>query len=392
LVITTGPDHRQVVTVLWKEIRRALKQSKVPLGFDYLTEGMGSPQRLVVRDGGDWQALGFAAGSPEGFSGQHADQLLVIVDEATGVSRDIWGSIYGLVAKRIVAVGNPIRRDCEFFDLHEKAGVGGIHSVTISSLECPGTDGMADASFLDQMREIHGEASPWWRSNILGLFPGEESVRFLPLNWLDACVADGVMLDPLWRDYPEGDPIMGVDIGGGVGADASAVVVRNRKRILEAWSSRDHGVLDDARNRLEPVVAEMQRKWRVPPSRIIYDKGGVGRSFDSYMAKPPYSLVGMIGHFGAGRGGPFYTNRRTANAFALRKRLDPHRKDHVPFYCGGPHWPQLRKELSELRTPETVMEEGTFKQKLEPKEAMSSRLGGSPDLLDALLMTFFVVD
>ena len=25
LVITTGPDHRQVVSVLWKEIRRALR-------------------------------------------------------------------------------------------------------------------------------------------------------------------------------------------------------------------------------------------------------------------------------------------------------------------------------------------------------------------------------
>src|SRR5262249_51683276 len=86
---------------------------------------------------------------------------------------------------------------------------------------------MASRSFLDQMREIHGAESPWWRSNILGLFPGQESVRFLPAAWLDACTpawgvgewgSGGVgdcrplfdsdspvppLLD-LWRDYPAG--------------------------------------------------------------------------------------------------------------------------------------------------------------------------------------------
>src|ERR1700722_18623473 len=30
-----------------------------------------------------------------------------------------------------------------------------------------------------------------------------------------------------------------------------------------------------------------------------------------------------------------YANRRTANAFALKRRLDPHRENHVPFDCGG---------------------------------------------------------
>src|SRR5262249_46664411 len=36
LVITTGPDFRQVVSVLWKELRRALRTAPVPLGYDHL--------------------------------------------------------------------------------------------------------------------------------------------------------------------------------------------------------------------------------------------------------------------------------------------------------------------------------------------------------------------
>jgi hypothetical protein len=96
-----------------------------------------------------------------------------------------------------------------------------------------------------------------------------------------------------------------------------------------------------------------------------------------------------VGYFGAGRGGKLYINRRTANAFALKRRLDPHREGYVPFYCGGiPEWPELRAEIAELRSPAMEVEEGQVKQVLEEKDALAARLKRSPDLLDALLMTF----
>jgi hypothetical protein len=46
-----------------------------------------------VKMGTDWGALGFAAQYEEGFSGQHAGELLVIVDEASGVAAPIWPAI-----------------------------------------------------------------------------------------------------------------------------------------------------------------------------------------------------------------------------------------------------------------------------------------------------------
>jgi hypothetical protein len=394
-VITTGPDHRQVVSVLWKELRRAIKGARVPLGHDHLTRGYTSPQRLTVRAGTDWGALGFAAQCEEGFSGQHAGALLVIVDEASGVDAPIWSAIHGLAATRLVVAGNPIRHDCHFRELHDKAAEGSstIASVTISSLESPDARkefspvGMASKSFLNQMREIHGEASPWWLSNILGKFPGQETVRFIPAAWLDACTTEGVTTDRLWVDYPGGSTFMGIDVGGGVGADRSVIVVRNRKQILAVFASEWHGVLDDARHRLEPVVINMAHKWGVPSDNILFDKAGIGRSFDAYLAK--YGLRDVVGYFGAGRGGKQYVNRRTANAFALRRRLDPHRSGYVPFHCGGiPEWPALRQELAELRNPTMEIEQSQVKQVLEDKDALAARLRRSPDLLDALLMTF----
>jgi hypothetical protein len=406
LVITTGPDHRQVVSVLWKEIRRALRPRTenpgapaIELGYDHLTAGFNSPQRLVVQRGTEWQALGFAAQYEEGFSGQHAGDLLVIVDEASGVTAPIWSAIHGLAASRLVIAGNPIRYDCHFRELHDIAAKGSttVTTVPISSLESPHARkdvspvGMVSKSFLNQMREIHGEESPWWRSNILGLFPAQETVRFITLAWLDACTRDGITSDPLWKDYAPGSAWMGVDIGGGVGADRSVVVVRNRKQILEIFASEWHGVHDDARHRLEPKVVELARKWGVTPDCLIYDKAGIGRSFGSYLAS--HGFNGAIGYFGAGKGGKLYVSRRTANAFAVKRRLDPHRKGFVPFYCGGiPEWESLREELAELRSPAMEVEAGQVKQVLEEKDALAARLRRSPDLLDALLMAFTYSD
>ena len=323
----------------------------------------------------------------------------MIVDEASGVTAPIWSAIHGLAASRMVVVGNPIRYDCHFRELHELAvkGSATITSVGISSLESPdaGNDvspvGMASRSFLNQMREIHGEESPWWQSNILGIFPGQESVRFLPSAWLDACTRESVLSDSLWTDFPAGSVFMGVDIGGGVGADRSVIVVRNQKRILEIFASEWHGVLDDARHRLELVVVALAKKWKVVPDYLVYDKGGIGRSFGSYLSK--HGLEGAVGCFGAGKGGKLYANRRTANAFALKRRLDPHRENHVPLYCGGiAEWPALRQELAELRNPTMEIEEGEVKQVLEEKEKLAGRLHRSPDLLDALLLTFTYYD
>jgi hypothetical protein len=197
----------------------------------------------------------------------------------------------------------------------------------------------------------------------------------------------GVPNDELWKDYPAGSTFIGVDVAGGVGADRSVVVVRNSKQLLEVFASEWHGVLDDARHRLEPVVVELARKWQVAPDRLVYDKAGPGRSFGSYLAN--HGFDGAVGYFGAGRGGKYYVNRRTANAFAIRRRLDPHREGYVPFYCGGiAEWPALREELAELRSPTMETSEGQVKQVLEEKDALAARLHRSPDLLDALLMTF----
>jgi hypothetical protein len=410
LVITTGPDHRQVVSVLWKEIRRALRvrrdregrriSPRIDLGYDHLTDGYSSPQRLVVREGTEWGALGFAAKTEEGFSGQHAGELLVIIDEASGVKDGAWTSIHGLAATKMIVGGNPIRYDCHFRELDDlaQAGSQSITSVRISSLDSPhaGLDhspvGMASKSFLGQMREIHGENSPWWLSNILGQFPGKDSVSFIPRDWLDACTRPEILTDELWNEHWDGAAWLGIDPAGGVGADRSVCVVRNHKRILEVFASPWHGLLDDARHRLEPEILRLARKWEVAGDHVVFDKAGLGRSLGSYLEAE--GLPGAVGYFGNGKGGKLYKNRRTANAHAFKNRIDARRAGFIPFYVdpGLPEWASMRQEIGELRAPTMEMAAGAVQQVLEDRESLKARLKRSPDLLDALFMTFTFKD
>jgi hypothetical protein len=173
-------------------------------------------------------------------------------------------------------------------------------------------------------------------------------------------------------------------------ADRSVIVLRNSKQILEILGSEWHGVLDPGApggHRLEPKVIELAHKWGVTPDYLLYDQAGLGRSFGSYLSKNGFD--GATGCCSAGKGGKLYLNRRTGNAFALKRRLDPNRKGCTPFCCDCiPEWPQLREELGELRAPAMEVEAGQVKEVLEEKDALAARLRRSPDLLDALLMSF----
>ena len=124
---------------------------------------------------------------------------------------------------------------------------------------------------------------------------------------------------------------------------------------------------------------------------LVYDKAGIGRSFGSYLAS--HGFEGAVGYFGAGKGGKLYVNRRTANAFALKRGSIPIARTMCPSTAAAsPSGRVLRQELAELRSPTMEIEEGQVKQVLEDKEALAARLHRSPDLLDALLMTFTYSD
>src|SRR6478752_2245113 len=91
LVVVIGPSQRQLGSVTFKEVRRALKAMPWPTRAKVTSSVGATPQLVTLGEG--WMALGYATDSVERASGQHAGQLLVIVEEASGVAPEVWEAI-----------------------------------------------------------------------------------------------------------------------------------------------------------------------------------------------------------------------------------------------------------------------------------------------------------
>jgi hypothetical protein len=399
-VIVTAPSQTLLGSVTWKEVRRAANRSLIPLGIKVSTCIRGSPLRAVMRD--DWGALGYSTDSVERASGQHNKNLLVIVDEASGLEPEIYEALDSLKAIRMMLNGNPIRPDGPFVDAirrGEKDKLEGIppeiatNSIHISSLESPDAHsaksewGLADKTWLDKMARQYGVDSLWWRCHILALVPELAADQLIPPAWLDR--ASKIPHPPLRPfDAINATRRIGVDLGEGVGRDSTCIVVVDRFGILEIEAGASLGLAEAADR-----VSKLAGKWGIPSERISYDRAGIGRDFRHYLIR--HGLDDCVGYSGAGRAkNPReFVNLRTEAAWKLRQRLNPDwssdprwpRATEQPGFSipQGPHWPAMREELEKL-TYDLIGKQI----RLITKEDLCIELGRSPDRSDALIQTF----
>jgi len=190
-VITTAPTERQVKGVLWGEIHRAAKSSKIPLG--------GEATAMQLKFEADHWIWGFTAPDwdESRFQGFHAPHILVIVDEASGISAALMDQIDSLLAgghARKLLIGNPVIAGCSFQRDCESPAV---HTIPISAWDTPNfqTFGITEADMISGEWEekikdqemphpelitpawvaerlaIWGVDSMAWQSRIRGEFP-----------------------------------------------------------------------------------------------------------------------------------------------------------------------------------------------------------------------------
>lgn len=398
LVIVTGPSQTSLGSITWKELRKAVENSLVPLGATVSSGMKASPQTITLASG--WQALGYSTTSVERASGQHNRKLLVGVMEASGVEDDIWDAVDSLKYTRLFAYGNPIRAEGRFVALIRQAekdrrdGVPkhlAVNAIRVPSTESPHAHldespwGLADKTWLQDCFRRYGRDSLWCRSHVFAEIPAVDSESLIPESWLDWSASQKRLL------LGAGHPVhqtrrISCDLGEGVGRDSSCIMVRDDWGILDVTVSGAMGLAGAAF-----TIAEKCRQWNVPHTKVSYDKMGIGRDFPLHLARQ--GIVTAVGY--AGEAKPIssdFTNLRTEAAWKLRLRLDPggsmdHRSPHAvqpPFVIPPSHyWPQLREALRVL----TYSLAGR-QTKLMTKEDWSTVVGHSPDVADALIQSF----
>ncbi len=404
LVIVTAPTQRTLGSVTWKEVRRA----KPKLATAKFSRGISaSPQRVCCC--GDWEALGFSTTNIERASGQHNPQLLVIVDEASGVEPEIWDALDSLGYERLVAIGNPIRAEGKFVDLIRQADRDradnipprlAVNAIRIPSTESPHAHmekspwGIADRTWLESMYRKYGRGSLWVKSHIEALIPDVDAET---------------LIDPAWLNHhsqnrrppvPQNHPVnftrrISCDLAEGVGRDSTCVMVLDDWGLLEVVLDSGAGLPEAA-----ATIHRLATAWNVPHHKITFDKLGIGRNFPNHLAR--HGITTAVPYAGEGRpqDPSSYTNLRTEAGWKLRNRLDTRHPvtapsvpgqplrlvDPRPFYfCPGEYYARLVDELRPL----TYSLAGR-KTKLLPKDDWATILGHSPDVADALIQSMIL--
>jgi len=227
LVLTTAPTWRQVTSVLWAEIGRLWNNARVPLG--------GSFTQAKIQIDDKWMALGLPSSEEVRFQGFHAEDILIIFDEAAGIDPHIYTAASGNLTSRNsrwLLIGNPTSPTGMFYEYSKNPN---WHKIQISAFDSPAIaypekfPFLVNAKWIAEREAEWGKSSPMYISRVLGRFPEEGEDTLIPMSWIDAAIRR-------WADKSNKELLvsehvyLGVDVAR-YGRDSSVVVTYQPNKI-----------------------------------------------------------------------------------------------------------------------------------------------------------------
>ena len=193
-VITTAPTAHQVKKILWSEIHSAINKMPMVLrnSLDVLDVEV-YVKDVKNRRIKDWFLLGRSSDKPEYMQGFHAQNLMFILDEASGIDNNIYEAIQGsqTTNAKMLLIGNPTRPEGFFYDVfHKNNDLWKTFHVSCydSSRVRP--------EWIKQMIEEWGVDSAVFKVRVLGDFPEIAENTLFPLNWVETAIHINVELTP----------------------------------------------------------------------------------------------------------------------------------------------------------------------------------------------------
>lgn len=363
VVINTAPTWRQVENQYWRNFREAYLRSTVPLG--------GKLYKTKLEIDEDWFALGLSTdeNSTVKFQGWHAKNIMIIFDEASGISPAIYeaarGALSGGQMVRFVLIGNPNSNSGEFYEAFRDPAFNKIH---ISAFDIPNVKerkqlipGLITHEWVEEMKAKYGEESDIYRVRVLGEFPQQATDTLISIDLIEKAFGAAREL------YNQNDEVIGLDVAR-YGDDNSAFVHRkgNTAKVLKV-------VYGNSTMELAGQAKLFLKEY--PSARIFIDVVGVGAGvYDRLKEQPDVSSrVYGVNNAGKPRQEEDYINIRIESWANVRNWLkDAILEKHEGFY-------QLAHPKYKINS--------NGKMQLESKEDMKKRGVPSPDVGDALALT-----
>ncbi len=181
-VVATAPTRQQLHDVLWPEVSKWMDRS--PL----LSKILKWTKTYIYMVGNEkrWFAVARTATKPENMQGFHEDNMLFIVDEASGVADPIMEAALGTLSgenNKLLMCGNPTQTSGVFFDaFHADRALYKCH--TVSSIDSPRTN----KQNIESLIRKYGRNSNVVLVRVFGEFPKQEDDVFIPLSLVEKSV------------------------------------------------------------------------------------------------------------------------------------------------------------------------------------------------------------
>jgi len=218
-VIATAPTRQQLNIVLWPEIAKWLSGTYADT-FLTLTKTM----LYMVGYELEWFATAKTATKKENMAGLHADNMLIIVDEASGVSDEILETLLGTITgvdNRILFISNPTRNSGIFYESHHKDREQ-FCCIHIDAEECERTD----KENIEMLKRKYGADSNAVKVRVKGDFPDQEDDVFIQLH---------MVMRGINTEYDDNQQVETIDIACDVareGGDETVVGTKINNKVL----------------------------------------------------------------------------------------------------------------------------------------------------------------
>ena len=368
VVITTAPTERQVEMIMWGEIGKRIRNSKVPLAGR-----LGACSNKISES---WYAIGFTTkdtdslGKFQGFKGR---SVLVVVTEAQGVEDGIFDQIEGILTSdnsKLYLAGNPLVNSGYFFRSFTDPS---FKTFTYSCYDSPNyqagkevVPGMVGKKWVDDKETRWGKDSPLFQARVLGQFPNSSMNTLITLSELSkACESQKV----------EGPAILGVDVAR-FGED-STVLCSMRGNALE--SIEEYQGLPTTQTEWTILGKVREGKHKL----VSIDEGAMGAGVVDHLnielptlAKET-NLECDLSPFNNG-GRPFDMKFADAGTEAWYSVCQAIKKGQIRLFEHADLFAQLSSRRYGFST--------RGRMKLEAKDAMKRRGLPSPDIADAFVL------
>ena len=379
----TAPTQHQLFDILWAEISKWLRHCPT-----LNNELVWTKEKVYLKEHPEeWFAVGRTASTPDALQGFHAEHVLYIIDEASGVKDKIFEPVLGSLSTKnakLLMCGNPTQLSGFFYESHNKNRAS-YKTFHIDGRNSP----RVSKEFVETIIRMYGEDSDVFRVRVAGEFPLAEDDVFIPLPLIERSIM--TEYKPLQKPHL-------IHIGCDVarfGDDKTVIGYRTDEKVTIYKKRNGQDTMKTADDLIE-LGQNLVQRYKLDPTKDIpiaikIDDTGVGGGVTDRLRQLQrndpkrywwYEVVPVI--FGKKIAHKFYDDTTTYMMAVVKRLLQPFDEEGIPkpVELILPNDDDLVAQLSCRKYSMT----DNSKIKLESKKAMKARGLPSPDEADCLLL------